>query len=374
MINRFSPSSLFHRDILAFLEQLLPSKPISLFRPYRFSPADLAKRFRDDDGRHHGDMLPIEARGTIQEANYSTTFVKYFDILSYNVNNVVVHNKIRRRRILHAIFSSGAHIVLLQETNSQWEEELEVLQKKDDLYRYSYFHLPGRDDRAAGGIAILSQFPLEDVRVVDFSKDVPGSVFPALICGVKLPIRYQRGESAITHDLTINVAVVHLRPPVELDGTAWLDTARRTAPIRLREVQELIKRSAVVEQERGRGERREGSRSLHIIAGDFNEGDDSEAITHLTNLGYTNALQTFVPRWKETHTWPFMRNWLLLRKRLDHVLWRDGPLFGTVTNGCGIEMECSVKLQCIGCGVVTGYEVDASDHQPILSRFALVKD
>ena len=319
-------------------------------------------------------MLPIEARGTIQAANYSTTFVTYFDILSYNINNVAVHNKFRRRRILHAIFSSGARILLLQETNSQWEEELVSVQKKDDLYRYSYFHHPGRDDRAAGGIAILSQFPLEDVRVVDFSKQVPGSVFPALVCGVKLPIRHQWGESAITHDLTINIAVVHLRPPVELDGTAWLDTARITAPIRLREVQELMSRTSVIEKAGGGGERQQERLSLHIIAGDFNEGDDSEAMTHLTNLGYTNALRTYVPRWKETHTWPFMRNWLLLRKRLDHVLWRDGPLFGTVANGCGIEMECSVKLQCIGCGVVTGYEVDASDHQPILSRFALVKD
>ena len=297
----------------------------------------------------------------------SSSFDTYFDILSYNINNIAVYDMVRRQHISHAIFSSGAHIVLLQETNPQWEE---VLLKKE-LYRYTYFHHPGRDERAAGGLAILSQYPLEDVRVVDFAKDIPGSVFPALICCVKFPIRYQRGESLITHELAINIAVVHLRPPVELDGTAWLETARITGPIRLREVQELMNRTAAMEK--ADADEGGGRILLHIIAGDFNEGDDSEAIKYLTNLGYENALRKFVPRWKETHTWPYMRNLLLLRKRLDHILWRDGPLFSSMTNGYSDEMECNVTLQCMGCGVVTGYENGASDHQPVLSRFALVK-
>lgn len=359
---RFIP--LLLRDVLALLEQLLPPRPTSFFRPYRFSRADLDKIFSGDGDRSGELLLPIDATTieTIQKAiNESTSVVgSYFDILSYNINNVAAYDTLRRQSILHAIFSSGAHVVLLQETNPRWEEI--ILLRKKDLYRYSYFHHPGSDDRAAGGIAILSQFPLEDVRVIDFSKNVPGSVFPAVVCGVRLPIRYQRGESLITHDLSINVAIVHLRPPVELDGTAWLETARITGPIRLREVQELMKRTAVGG----------GRMSLHVIAGDFNEGDDSEAITHLTNLGYNNALRTFVPRWKETHTWPFMRNLLTLRKRLDHILWRDGPLFGTVTNGRGYENEHNIVLQCIGCGVVTGYENGASDHQPVLSRFAFM--
>ena len=51
----------------------------------------------------------------------------------------------------------------------------------------------------------------------------------------------------ITHELSINVAVVHLRPPVELDGTAWLETACITGLIRLREVQELRNRTAAME-------------------------------------------------------------------------------------------------------------------------------
>ncbi len=126
-------------------------------------------------------------RATIHEDNnYSTSssFGTDLDILSYNINNVAVYNMIKRQRISHAIFSTGAHIMLLQETNPQWEE---VLRKKE-LYQYTYFHHPGEGERAAGGLAILSKFPLEDVRVVDFLKDFPGSVFPALICCVKFPV------------------------------------------------------------------------------------------------------------------------------------------------------------------------------------------
>ena len=28
-------------------------------------------------------------------------------------------------------------------------------------------------------------------------------------------------------------------------------------------------------------------------------------------------------------------------------------------------------LRCVGCGVITGYEMGASDHQPVLSRFVV---
>lgn len=341
------------RDIIAFAEQLNPFKLTSLLRPYSFSPADLAKTKSLVDH-------------SIGQGRTTTICVKYFDVLSYNVNNVAVHDDVRRRRVLHAIFSSGAHIVLLQETNPQWE----VLLRKEGWYQYCYFHHPGCDERAAGGMAVLSQFPLEEqyTQVIDFAKEVSGSVFPALICGVNIPVMYQWDDSRISCGLTIFISNVHLRPPVNLDGTAWLDTARLTEPIRLREIHELINRTAAIEKPGG------GRLALHIIAGDFNEGDNAKALAHLTNLGYIDALRKFVPWWKETHTWPFMRNLLLLRKRLDHILWYDGPVIGNLSNRRGEEVEFSVKLQCVGCGVMTGYEYDASDHQPVLSRFSLVGD
>jgi endonuclease/exonuclease/phosphatase (EEP) superfamily protein YafD len=124
--------------------------------------------------------------------------------------------------------------------------------------------------------------------------------------------------------------------------------------------------------------------NLDIIAGDFNEGDEAKALTYLTKtLGYSNALQMHVPKHKETHTWPFIcirnnNNWLVvLRKRLDHILWYNSPILPVMSNtedGTDVVLEeYNARLQCIGCGVMTGYEDGASDHQPLLSRFAIIR-
>lgn len=179
-------------------------------------------------------------------------------------------------------------------------------------------------------------------------------------------------NSCTNPTVTINIANVHLRPPVELDGSAWLDTARKTEPIRINEVKELIQSTAasVTSQLATIGIESEQS-TLTIIAGDFNEGDNAGSLSYLVSLGYTDALQQYVPRRKETHTWPFIKNLWTLRKRLDHILWHNGPL--TATCNDQKRMGYNVELKCISCGVITGYENGASDHQPVLARFAFVK-
>jgi endonuclease/exonuclease/phosphatase family metal-dependent hydrolase len=359
----------FLHDLIAFSKQLIPS-PINFFNSYYFSPSDLPRTANVD-----GDT-----NATI-------------DVLTYNINNVAVKCCNRRHRIRHAICASGADIVLLQETNPAWEEYL-LQESGSDLatqYRYCHFHHPvATTDRAAGGIAILSRYPLLDnnnVHILNFTNDVNGSVFPALICSLHIPIgKY--------HNVTINIANVHLRPPVELNGTAKLDTARTTEPVRLQEVKELIRRSSTACYYNNTNNRTSSTMTnnqldsrqynLDIIAGDFNEGDDATALTYLTKtLGYSNALQMHVPKRKETHTWPFIfihnnNNWLVvLRKRLDHILWHNSPILTVMSNndvgGTDVVMEeYSAQLQCIGCGVMTGYETGASDHQPVLSRFAII--
>jgi hypothetical protein len=90
------------RDIIAFSNQFFPH-PIALLRSYRFSPADLA----------------IES--PTKDKQSSPTPLTTIDVLSYNVNNEAAHNPTRRRRILRAIFSSGAQIILLQVTNPSGE-------------------------------------------------------------------------------------------------------------------------------------------------------------------------------------------------------------------------------------------------------------
>ena len=361
----------FLRDLIALLKQLIPS-PINFFNSYYFSPSDLPQTVANVDG----------------DDDYAT-----IDVLTYNINNVAIKCCNRRRRIRHAICSSGADIVLLQETNPAWEAYL--LQEEENesriatQYRYCYFHHPNAiTDRAAGGIAILSRYPLHDnkVHILNFITDVDGSVFPALMCSLHIPLgKY--------YSVAIKIANVHLRPPVELDGTAKLDTARITEPVRLQEVKELIRRSSTAcyyntsfsssNSTMTTNQINSRQYNLDIIAGDFNEGDEANALTYLTKtLGYNNALQTHVPTRKETHTWPFIcirnNNWLVvLRKRLDHILWHNRPILTVMSNdnvgGNVVMEEYSAKLQCIGCGVLTGYEDGASDHQPVLSRFVIIR-
>jgi len=330
------------RDIIAFSNQFFPH-PIAIFHSYRFSPADLAI-----------ESPPSPPLTTI-------------DVLSYNVNNDAAHNPTRRRRILRAIFSSGAQVILLQETNPSWEEHLREDAVALDFF-YTYFHHPGPTDRKAGGSAILSQFPLDvdKIQMLDFSDKVSGSVFPSMVCDVTIPMEYMKGSSKTksstqcnsdgNSEITITFANIHLRPPVNLDGSAWLDTARKTEPIRIMEAKELIRTS------------QDSKRTIDIIAGDFNEGDDGGAIRHLIQEGYANALSQYVPRSKETHRWNYFGSVWHLRKRLDHILWRRNALSSTRE-----VADCRLKLDCVNCGVLSGYENDASDHQPVLSRFAIIQ-
>ena len=358
------------RDIIAFSNQLFPH-PIALLRSYRFSPADLAiidspTTTRDDRNEQSSSSSPSQPLTTI-------------DILSYNVNNEAAHHPTRRRHILRAIFSSGAQIILLQETNPSWEELLREDNAVALEFAYTYFHHPGPSDRKAGGSAILSQFPLEDcdtIQLLDFSDSVRGSVFPAMVCDVSIPIKNVRGSLRTTpsstqgngNNVTITIANIHLRPPVNLDGSAWLDTARKTEPIRIGEVQELLLRRNRSQTEEEKESKR---RTIDIIAGDFNEGDAGGAIRYLITKGYTNALSQYVPCRKETHRWNYFGRVWQLRKRLDHILWRSDVV--VLSSSTGTE-DCRLKLNCVNCGVLSGYENDASDHQPVLSRFAIIKE
>ncbi|KAL7466819.1 hypothetical protein ACHAXS_007103 [Conticribra weissflogii] len=393
------------QDIVNFANQFIP--PITLFRRYHFSPADLAicsctriaelEKIRpppqpsQSPSSHSGgysssdEQTTTNIDGAVQSSPTSTTIT----ILTYNINHDLACNFEKRRNILKAIFSSGAQIIFLQETNPSWQELLHNDAVALEYY-YCHYHHPSteRKDRPAGGIAILSQFPLENVQIIDFNRDISGSVFPALLCEVSILLDKNASHdkaidcaSSANSDLSnvvkIKVANVHLRPPVELDGTAWLDTARKTEPIRISEVKELLCRARSNDcREKNIGDDEKSTVKaqlpLDIIAGDFNEGDFGGAISYLGSQGYKDALQQFVPQRKETHTWPFMRNFFTLRKRLDHILWHGE------SNLPAISMKGKVltkaRLKCLGCGVLSGYETNASDHQPVLALFDIVRE
>ena len=93
----------------------------------------------------------------------------------------------------------------------------------------------------------------------------------------------------------------------------------------------------------------------NVLAGDFNENNQGYALEQLrTPTQMKDALEEFVPKEVETHRCPLARGRVMLRKRLDQVTYLPS------------------QVQCLGCGVLAGFQTGASDYQPVLARF--VKD
>jgi len=301
----------FVKDLRDLLAQL--SFPLG-FNVYKFSPVDLTAL--------------MEEKQTCQ---------RFFDILTYNVECNTAQNVSAAEKVAMAITQSNADVILLQETNPTWELKLSCLVPVDSAqggrYPYRYFHHP--TGRPAGGLAVFSVWPISASSVLDLTGTVEGSVFPVLVVNICIGAGEKMKPS--NQHRTISVANVHLRPPLELDGSASLSTARTTSSIRDAEARELL---------------RSHPGGFDVVAGDFNEQDGGLALLRLaSDGGLSNALAEHVPARKETHRWPFFFG-TMLRKRLDHIMYARS------------------KLLCLGCGVMTGYEEGASDHQPVLARLA----
>ena len=259
---------------------------------------------------------------TIQQTTKSS-IQKSISILTYNVDFSTVQDPIKTRTILSAMDKANADIVCLQETNPKWEESLLACCK----YEHFYFHHP--QNRPAGGLAILSKFQIQSCHVMN--TNIPGSVFPALF--VTLQIIHDDNDN---DPVLLRLANIHLRPPLELNGTATLSTPRTTRPIRTQELHHYTSYGSC----------------LDLLVGDFNEQDTylNQMITIMKPNSWRNALTEFVPKKKETHIWPFAYLFSL-KKRLDHIF------YNTQT------------LVCHSCTVIPGYEYGASDHQPVLGQF-----
>ena len=117
-------------------------------------------------------------------------------IVTYNVNFGLAGDP----SSVEAIATSEADLVLLQETNEDWEEALRAA--LSDRYPHRRFHHCCR----AGGLAILSRFPVHPRRVLH--PDV--AWFPAWRGDVDSPIG------------TLQTLNVHLRPNVTDSGSVVL--------------------------------------------------------------------------------------------------------------------------------------------------------
>ncbi len=226
-----------------------------------------------------------------------------FKIVTYNVNWGCPYPG----RVMRFLSQTDADLICLQETHRQWERDLK--KELQALYPYSTFH----DSYGAGGIAFMSKHPLKDVRVLP----PEAGWFPALLVTVETDLG------------SLQVLNVHLKPPLNENGKV--------------SVSALYTSSDIHHQELSRFHEETDPDLPLIIAGDFNENEDSAAIQKLLGEGYADALSMYD---KKSHTWKWQQpSGFTLKNRYDHILFND-------------------YFHCTGAKVV---EVDASDHLPVVA-------
>ncbi|MFV8756819.1 endonuclease/exonuclease/phosphatase family protein [Nannocystaceae bacterium ST9] len=215
----------------------------------------------------------VEAGGEPSEGESSEIV-----LLSYNVNYGLAGDL----AAIQAIVESDADLVLLQETTPEWELALRDSSSIADRWPHLRFH----HCCGAGGLALLSRWPIADFEILEPPSE-PDAWFPAARAVVETPAG------------PIELLDVHLRPPVATADQGWLSALSSTPAVRQAEVQHYVPALA--------------PELPTVIAGDFNEGDDGRALRRLREAGFVDVLAHLKVR---GHTW----RWGGLRARLDHVL------------------------------------------------------
>jgi len=184
-----------------------------------------------------------------------------FTVASYNINFGLAGDPIT----LKAIAAIDADLLLLQETTPEWEKHLRKRLGAD--YPYIGF----RHCCRAGGLAVLSRFPLEDGAYVEN----PEGWFPAWRVVVASPLG------------PIQVLNVHLRPPVS-DSGSWVSGYFNTDRFRLGEIDHFI---AELQPD-----------MPALVVGDFNE-ESGDAMQRLYDRGMRDAVSELAPS-ADTWRWP----------------------------------------------------------------------
>ncbi len=180
---------------------------------------------------------------------------------------------------LAALRSAGADLAVLQEMTPAWERALRA--DLGDLYPHMRFNAA-----RAGGVAVLSRWPLDEPRLLPAPR-----WFPALRVLAQTP------------DGPVQVVALHLRPP-RFDRARPLEVLAETAAARRTEVEAYWKALDVT--------------LPTLIAGDFNETASDSAVSFLREHGLTSALgDAGVATWRGDGSHPG------LGVQFDHVLF-DG--------------------------------------------------
>jgi len=188
------------------------------------------------------------------------------------------------QKTTNAIRRLDGDIVLLQESNPFWQAYLN--KQLFDLYPYRLY----KHDDSAGGLAILSKYPINNQRYTD---SLIGW-HPAWIFDVNTPIG------------VLQMANLHLTPPLisKADPNFSVAAYFSTPVIRDREIRyyyQLINPNLPT-----------------IIAGDFNESDNGFVTQFLKQKGFKDAQSM---QGKGLNTWRWSLGLITLQRKLDHIFY-----------------------------------------------------
>jgi endonuclease/exonuclease/phosphatase family metal-dependent hydrolase len=181
---------------------------------------------------------------------------------------------------IEAVRDADADIVLLQETTDAGERAIRA--ELSDMYPTMAFVHCCR----AGGLGILSKHPIVDEEYLP----PPQGWFPAWRVVLDTPVGKVQ---------TLNV---HLRPPIS-DGGSWVSGYFTTRDVRRVEIETFWTAMDPA--------------LPTLVAGDFNENDDGEALEFLQEQGLRSALPTFAPG---ARTWRWKTRVGTIRAQLDHIV------------------------------------------------------
>ncbi|HLK92499.1 MAG TPA: endonuclease/exonuclease/phosphatase family protein [Polyangia bacterium] len=201
-----------------------------------------------------------------------------FRLLTYNVNFGIPGDA----ATVAAIRDADADLVLLQETNAAWEQALR--KALSPTFPAMLF----KNRAAAAGFAVLSRLPIVESELIPPSGD---GWFPALRIVVETPFGRVQALS------------VHLRPPVSESGSAF-GLLLPTEAVRVAEIRGFVARLS--------------PDVPTLVAGDFNEEEDGDAVRVLRERGMRSALARHAPG---QPTWRWKTVFGTLHRQLDHVFY-----------------------------------------------------
>lgn len=178
----------------------------------------------------------------------------HFTVMTYNIHR----DRSGDASTVDAVGAPDADVVCLQEVTAAWAATLR------ERYSAQYPYMLFAPKENAGGLAVLSHFPLEDHGVVP----VPGDLHPGWVVHVSMP--------------AARVQVVHVHLRSLFNGTRdWVSNYFATGNDHVAETRSFLDHAS--------------PEMPTIVAGDFNESPDGDAVKLLEGRGFENLLPMFKP-------------------------------------------------------------------------------